>query len=138
MLDLNSKPPFDWDELGEWEGPAHELDYDLVWSGEEHEEDNDEGEVGLPQDGDEGGVSVDGIESSVGVVQEAGVTLDGVEGAQDQNADQEGGLTHEEIHQGNQPAIGSRWLLASKYNCCRTGSVRGRDQPRLEEISTEN
>ena len=25
-------PVFDWDEIGEWEGPAHELDYDKVWS----------------------------------------------------------------------------------------------------------
>lgn len=34
MLDLNSNPPIDWDEFGEWEGPAHELQYDMVWSGE--------------------------------------------------------------------------------------------------------
>lgn len=33
MLDLNAEPAFEWDEIGEWEGPAHELDYDMVWSG---------------------------------------------------------------------------------------------------------
>ena len=34
MLDLNVVPPFDWDEFGEWEGPAHELGYDMVWTDE--------------------------------------------------------------------------------------------------------
>jgi hypothetical protein len=34
QLDLNAEPPIDWEEIGEWEGPAHELDYDLVWTGE--------------------------------------------------------------------------------------------------------
>jgi hypothetical protein len=33
-LDLNAEPPIDWKEMIEWEGPAHELDYDLVWTGE--------------------------------------------------------------------------------------------------------
>jgi hypothetical protein len=33
-LDLNAEPPIDWEEIGEWEGPAHELDYDLVWTDE--------------------------------------------------------------------------------------------------------
>lgn len=31
MLDLNVQPPIYWDEIGEWEGPAHELEYDMVW-----------------------------------------------------------------------------------------------------------
>lgn len=35
MLDLNVDPPIDWDEIGECEGPAHELDYDMVWSDED-------------------------------------------------------------------------------------------------------
>ncbi|XP_039855791.1 circumsporozoite protein-like isoform X1 [Panicum virgatum] len=33
-LDLNAEPPIDWDEISEWEGPAYELDYDLVWTDE--------------------------------------------------------------------------------------------------------
>jgi hypothetical protein len=31
-LDLNADPPIDWDEIGEWEGPAHQLQFDMVWS----------------------------------------------------------------------------------------------------------
>jgi hypothetical protein len=34
MLDLKVQPPFDWDEIGEWEGPTHELEYDMFWSDE--------------------------------------------------------------------------------------------------------
>lgn len=34
MIELNAEPAFDWDEIGQWEGPAHELDYDMVWSDE--------------------------------------------------------------------------------------------------------
>jgi len=39
-FDLNQEPPtdwglngnpIDWDAIDEWEGPAHELDYHLVW-----------------------------------------------------------------------------------------------------------
>jgi hypothetical protein len=40
VLDLNLEPPsddleqndpIDWDGIEEWDGPAHELDYKLVW-----------------------------------------------------------------------------------------------------------
>lgn len=34
MLDLNAEPPIDWDEIEEWEGPAHDLAYDMVWTDE--------------------------------------------------------------------------------------------------------
>jgi hypothetical protein len=37
-IDLNEAPPesalnhpIDWDEIGDWDGPAHELDYAMVW-----------------------------------------------------------------------------------------------------------
>jgi hypothetical protein len=42
-FDLNQEPPHDpdviWDGIQEWDGPAHELQYDLVW-----DDDGDEGE----------------------------------------------------------------------------------------------
>jgi len=37
-IDLNEEPPeygdlhpTDWDDIVEYEGPAHQLDYDFVW-----------------------------------------------------------------------------------------------------------
>jgi hypothetical protein len=37
-IDLNLQPsesgqiyPIDWDDVAEFDGPAHELDYDMVW-----------------------------------------------------------------------------------------------------------
>jgi hypothetical protein len=33
-LDLNAEPPIDWDQIGDWDGPANELDYAMVWSDE--------------------------------------------------------------------------------------------------------
>jgi hypothetical protein len=35
-FDLHEEPPdwdnpIDWDAIGEWEGPAHGLDYTFVW-----------------------------------------------------------------------------------------------------------
>nr|BAD45782.1 hypothetical protein [Oryza sativa Japonica Group] len=30
LLDLNLEPPIDWDAIGDWVGPAHELEYDMV------------------------------------------------------------------------------------------------------------
>ena len=39
QIDLNQNPPesalenpIDWDDIGEWDGPANELDYDMVWN----------------------------------------------------------------------------------------------------------
>jgi hypothetical protein len=32
LLDLNLEPPIDWDAIGDWIGPAHDLDYDMVWA----------------------------------------------------------------------------------------------------------
>ena len=39
-IDLNLQPPesgqiypIDWDDVAEFDGPAHELDYDMVWDG---------------------------------------------------------------------------------------------------------
>jgi len=29
--DLDQNDPIDWDGIEEWDGPAHELDYNLVW-----------------------------------------------------------------------------------------------------------
>ena len=41
--DLNQEPPksgqnhsIDWDGIVEWDGPAHELDYYMVWDDEIH------------------------------------------------------------------------------------------------------
>ncbi|CAO2038135.1 unnamed protein product [Urochloa humidicola] len=34
VLNPNAEPPIYWDEIGDWEGPAHELDYAMVWSDE--------------------------------------------------------------------------------------------------------
>ena len=41
QIDLNQNPlesalenPIDWDEVGEWDGPANELDYAMVWNDE--------------------------------------------------------------------------------------------------------
>ncbi|KAF2926922.1 hypothetical protein DAI22_06g164500 [Oryza sativa Japonica Group] len=31
LLDLNLEPPIDWDAIGDWVGPAHELEYDMVF-----------------------------------------------------------------------------------------------------------
>ena len=39
QIDLNQNPPesalenpIDWDDIGECDGPANELDYDMVWN----------------------------------------------------------------------------------------------------------
>jgi hypothetical protein len=46
MLDLNADPPIDWDEIGEWEGPAHQLQFDMVWSEDlDGDPPNDEGNI---------------------------------------------------------------------------------------------
>jgi len=29
--ELNQMPWIDWSAIGEWDGPAHELDYHMVW-----------------------------------------------------------------------------------------------------------
>ncbi|KAJ1264236.1 hypothetical protein BS78_09G247800 [Paspalum vaginatum] len=39
-LQVELNEPIDWDGIREWEGPAHQLDYDLVW--EDHPEDVNE------------------------------------------------------------------------------------------------
>nr|TKW26528.1 hypothetical protein SEVIR_3G196100v2 [Setaria viridis] len=58
-IDLNEEPPesvvpIDWDDIAEWDGPAHELDYDMVWDegnqGDEHEETEVEVDVDALQD----------------------------------------------------------------------------------------
>lgn len=43
-FDLNKAPegwdlnnPIDWDAIGEWEGPAHALDYDFIWGDREEQ-----------------------------------------------------------------------------------------------------
>ncbi|KAF8695976.1 hypothetical protein HU200_036855 [Digitaria exilis] len=99
MLDLNSNPPIDWDEFGEWEGPAHELQYDMVWSGEDQEDDNvpspDHGVAGgsrAVHEGDLTAVHEGGAravqEGGAGAVQEGGA---GAVQAGGSNAFHEGG-----------------------------------------------
>nr|TKW16465.1 hypothetical protein SEVIR_5G301300v2 [Setaria viridis] len=65
-IDSNQNPPgsaldnpIDWDGIGEWDGPANELDYDMVW--------NDEYQVQVlaadGQDGDQDDASADGVQA---------------------------------------------------------------------------
>ena len=48
-FDLNLDPPdpelndpIDWSAIGDWEGPANGLEYDMVWHDENEEEEEDE------------------------------------------------------------------------------------------------
>ncbi|EAZ32449.1 hypothetical protein OsJ_16660 [Oryza sativa Japonica Group] len=59
LLDLNLEPPIDWDAIGDWIGPAHDLDYDMVWADADEDADAAGGE-GDAAAGDGGAAAGDG------------------------------------------------------------------------------
>nr|CAB3503876.1 unnamed protein product [Digitaria exilis] len=70
VVDLNLEPPVHWDGIEEFNGPAHELDYDIIW-------DNGTQDQGVDADGDEDGAADGGTE---------GGQADVADGLQDSNS----------------------------------------------------
>ncbi|CAN6164883.1 unnamed protein product, partial [Urochloa humidicola] len=101
-MDLNQIPPddpVDWEGIEEWDGPANELDYDMIWhDGDQGDQDGDGTTEGVQvaaadqygdgqgaaadQDGDAQGAVADGQGAATDVVQAEGVpTADGQGGS---------------------------------------------------------
>ncbi|KAL5217595.1 hypothetical protein ABZP36_018279 [Zizania latifolia] len=99
-IDLNQNPPesaldnlVDWDDIGEWDGPANELEYDMVWNDEYQGDQDRDGRtegVQVPAadsqgaDGDQDDAAADGVQAeglSNGMQQRGGVEPLGVAAA---------------------------------------------------------
>ncbi|CAO2166202.1 unnamed protein product, partial [Urochloa humidicola] len=53
--------PIDWDEIVEFDGPAHDLDYDMVWNDGVQDQARDEDVHAAVADGD-GHAAADGLQ----------------------------------------------------------------------------